>query len=43
MAIEKLALKESELEILQATIPQPRDAVPNESEEITMLTQKLRV
>ena len=41
MAIEELALKESELEILQATIPQPRDAVPNESEEITMLTQEI--
>ena len=32
MAIEELALKESELEILQATIPQPA-MVPNESEE----------
>ena len=41
MAIEELALKESELEILQATIPQSREAVPNESEEITMLTQEI--
>ncbi|NBU85766.1 MAG: hypothetical protein EBS13_00290, partial [Verrucomicrobia bacterium] len=41
MAIEELALKESELEILQAAKPQASNDLTTDSEEITMLNQEI--
>lgn len=41
MAIEELALKESELEILQAAKPQASKDLSTDSEEITKLTQEV--
>jgi chromosome segregation ATPase len=41
LAIEELALKESELEILQATKAQPTKDFTTDSEEITKLTQEI--
>ena len=41
LAIEELALKESELEILQATKAQPTNDLITDSEEITKLTQEI--